>query len=138
MDDMKLWYVCLIIGIVFFVAGLFSFFINRKNKEKAFAKMSILELIAAMVLIFPDVYLNEGTINILVLIKCFLFTFLDVLKIFSGNGYEERKEQSCRGFLRSGVGPTTAAAGNVSRQSSERKRRSSGSRREHYTSGDSA
>ncbi|MDY6339349.1 MAG: hypothetical protein SPL61_06925 [Saccharofermentans sp.] len=89
MDDMKLWYVCLIIGIVFFVAGLFSFFINRKNKEKAFAKMSILELIAAMVLIFPDVYLNEGTINILVLIKCFLFTFLDVLKIFSGNGYEE-------------------------------------------------
>lgn len=89
MDDMKLWYVCLIIGIVFFVAGLFSFFINRKNKEKAFAKMSILELIAAMVLIFPDVYLNEGNINILVLIKCFLFTFLDVLKIFSGNGYEE-------------------------------------------------
>lgn len=89
MDHLWLWHSCLIIGSIFFVLGIFMFVISRKAKEMAFVKMSLFELVAAFVLIFPDVYLHEASLSFLMMIKCFLLTLLNVLKIFSGNGYDE-------------------------------------------------
>ncbi len=89
MDNLWLWDSCLIVGTIFFAIGIFMFVINRGKKEIAFVKMSLCELIAAYFLIFPDVYLHDGSSTLLMLLKCFLLTLLNVLKIFSGNGYDE-------------------------------------------------
>ena len=89
MDNLWLWNSCLIVGTIFFAIGIFMFAVNRGKKEIAFVKMSLCEFVAAYFLIFPDVYLHDGSSTLLMLLKCFLLTLLNVLKIFSGNGYDE-------------------------------------------------
>ncbi len=84
-----MWYCSLIIGLIFFVWGIVTYFQNKDNRGMAFAKMSIKEIVAAWIMIFPGVLMQEARLTFLGFIKSILLSLLDVLIIFSGNGFFE-------------------------------------------------
>ena len=87
MDHLSLWYSCLILGAFCSVSGIALFCLDKKHKEIAYAKMSLMEIIAAWIMIFPDVYLSESAGSALHVIKSLLLSLLSVLQIFAGNAY---------------------------------------------------
>lgn len=87
MDHLNLWCSCLILGSVFSISGIALFCLDKRHKEIAYAKMSLLEIIAAWIMIFPDVYLSESAGSALHIIKSVLLSLLSVLQIFAGNAY---------------------------------------------------
>ena len=83
------WYVSLGLGFILFISGIFLFIFSRQKREMAFAKMSVMEILAAWFLIFPAVLSEEPGFSLFVYLKSILLTCLNVLLIFSGNGYYE-------------------------------------------------
>ena len=88
MNEMALWYTGLVIGAIFFVLGIIAFFRDRKNKDTAFVKMSLFEIVAAFSLIFPAELVAGERFSLLGVIRSVAVTLLMILKIFSGDGSE--------------------------------------------------
>lgn len=83
-----LWYVCLALGTVLFSLGILAFFTGRKNIKTAFAKMSILEIVSAWIMIFPDVFIHENNISsFITVVKSIVISLMNVFQIFAGNAY---------------------------------------------------
>ena len=101
MNNIFLWCLCLSLGTILFIGGIAIFFKNRKNREIAFAKMSVLEIFAAWILIFPEMLSRETQFSFLGVLKSILVSLLDVLNIFSGNGFYDISIKS--GYILSNI-----------------------------------
>ena len=101
MNNIFLWCLCLSLGTILFIGGIVIFFKNRKNREIAFAKMSVLEIFAAWILIFPEMLSRETQFSFLGVLKSILVSLLDVLNIFSGNGFYDISIKS--GYILSNI-----------------------------------